>query len=149
MGLLSQPNVHVIKVTGRQEGIREIEEEVTGWRLNLIGSLKPQHMEELAESQAKYTRRKLSKTNPKFPKTTDKEKNVKNNRPETSCLPRGKKTRAGEFSHGRSGVRGPVSSRQMSVLEFYMHRVFSKKQNKTKCLSSLQKSNKFVIHAHY
>lgn len=98
---------------------------------------------------AKYTRRKLSKTNPKFPKTTDKEKNVKNNRPKTSCLPRGTKTSAGELSRGRSGVRGSVSSRKTSVLEFYMHMVFSKKQNKTKCLSSLQKSNKFVIYTHY
>lgn len=34
-------------------------------------------MGELAESQAKYTRRKLSTTNPKFPETTDKEKNVR------------------------------------------------------------------------
>lgn len=76
MDLLSQPNIHVIKVTGRQEGISEKKEEIAGWRLNLIGSLKPQHMEELAESQAKYTRRKLTTTNPKFPKTTDKEKNV-------------------------------------------------------------------------
>lgn len=77
MGLLSQPNVCVIKVTGRQGGIREIKEEIAGRRLNLIGSLKPQHMEELAESQAKYMRRKLSTTDPKFPKTTDKEKNVR------------------------------------------------------------------------
>lgn len=105
MGLLSQPNVHVIKVTAGQEGIREIKEEIAGWHLNLIGSLKPQHMEELAGSQAKYMRRKLSKTNPKFPKTTEKEKNVKNNRPKAWCLHRGTKTRVGEFSWEIRGER--------------------------------------------
>lgn len=115
----------------------------------MIGSLKSQHMEELANSQAKYTRRKLSKTNPKFPKTIEKEKNVKSNRPKTSCLRRGTKTGVGEFSHGRSGVRGSISSRKTSVLEFCIHKVFSKKQNETKCLSSLQKSNTFVTCPHY
>lgn len=100
-------------------------------------------MEELAESQAKYMRRKLSKTNPKFPKTTDKEKNVRTTgqRHRTYI----EEQRPGcESSLGRSGVRGPISSRKTSILEFCTHKVFPKKQNETKCLSSLQKSNKFV-----
>lgn len=41
-------------------------------------------------------------------------------------------------------MRGPISSRKTSVLEFCTHRVFPKKQNENKCLSSLQKSNTFV-----
>lgn len=36
MGLLSRPKIHVIKVTGGQEEVRKMKEEIAGWLLNMI-----------------------------------------------------------------------------------------------------------------